>query len=289
MHNWNQTVYLASSILFTSCFAGTVMLNSCQTASPRQAEPDIAATSVHEIDGLTKITVPPPYLNLDSFYKKYLDASGIPIIGSENIPDEAFFAVQKVVNKMVSFRPDVLAKLIENKTRIGIMAKTEVTSDMPEYRNVNKEFPGHNWDGDRGTGATIETPLSTCAEENVLCYGEDIDSYFNEDILIHEFAHAMHALGISFIDTGFDEELERAFTNAKANGLWQKTYAGTNSTEYFAEGVQDWFNINAEAVPADGIHGKVNTREELKQYDPVLFNIIKRYFPDDNDNPSCHQ
>lgn len=269
------------------CLLSCVFLNSCQALSP-VPERSVAVSKVIR-GSYFFIPAPPAYLNLDTFYTKYADASGIPIVGSDKVPDEAFFAVQKVINKMVSFRPDILEKLIENKMRIGIMATTEVTSDLPEYRNINKAFPDYNWDNDRGTGATLDIPVSTCAEENVLCYGAEKDAYFYEDILIHEFAHGFHALGIVAVDPDFDSELERVFKVALANGRWKKTYAASNSAEYFAEGVQDWFNLNAEAIPTDGIHCEINTREELKNYDPALYAILRRFFAEINETISCHK
>jgi hypothetical protein len=66
------------------------------------------------------------------------------------------------------------------------------------------------------------------------------------------------------------------------------TYAASNSDEYFAEGVQDWFNVNAERNPPDGVHNFVNTRAELKTYDPNLYNLLKRYFPEDDNKCTCH-
>ncbi len=241
-------------------------------------------------DDTTIVKAPPASLRLDPFYKKFLNVLGIPVISSEKVPDEAFYAVKKVMLKMLSRRKDVLAKLIQNKIRIGIMAKDEVTTDMPEHSDLNEAFPGEdNWDVNRGIGATKERRLNTCAEENVLCYGEGIDPYWMEDIFIHEFAHGIHALGIIDVDRGFDKELQKAFDDAKADGLWLNTYAGSNPAEYFAEGVQDWFNVNAEAIPSDGIHNGISTREELKEYDPTLYNIIRRYFKEDDEVISCHQ
>jgi len=185
-------------------------------------------------------------------------------------------------------RPDVLAKMIANKARVGILAKSEVTTDLPEFRFLKADTTA-NWDELRGLGAEIETPLNSCAEENILCYGEGIDPYYLEDIVIHEFAHTVHGLGISFVDTNFDTELREAFENAKAKDLWKNTYAGSNQEEYFAEGVQDWFNLNAESIPGDGIHNEINTRDELQKYDPTLYAIIKRYFPSEYGKISCHQ
>lgn len=189
---------------------------------------------------------------------------------------------------MVSLRSDVLTKMIENKMRVGIMGKAELTTDMPEHSDLNVAFPETNWNQYRGLGATLARPLVSCAEENVLCYGLGNDPYFNEDILIHELAHGIHLLGIRFVDTNIDTELQQAFNAAIANGLWTNTYAGSDYFEYFAEGVQDWFNINAETIPTNGIHNQINTRDELKNYDLTLYNIIKRYFKDDTEKVSCH-
>ena len=75
---------------------------------------------------------------------------------------------------------------------------------------------------------------------------------------------------------------------AMDNGLWHQTYAATNYQEYFAEGVQSWFNVNKEADPPNGIHNFVNIRDELKAYDPVLYELISRYFPEEEGKISCH-
>jgi len=282
----------AAGNLLITILIGIFILVGCQSPAGGALQKDqISSGTVSETDSTSNdvITAPPEELGLDTFYKKYLNASGIPIISSDNVPDEAFFAVRRTVNEMMSMRKDVLAKMIENKIRVGIMAKSEVTKDMPEYRTLEEDNSGRYWNDDRGIGATIDRPLSSCAEENVLCYGKGNDPYYSEDILIHEFAHSVHELGILFVDPNFNTELKQAFDDAKAKGLWLNTYAGSNPYEYFAEGVQDWFNLNAESIPSNGIHNEINTREELKEYDPLLYEIIKRYFPENYKKISCHQ
>ena len=91
------------------------------------------------------------------------------------------------------------------------------------------------------------------------------------------------------MDPGIDDELQKAFDTAIRRGLWKNTYAASNRDEYFAEGVQDWYNINDESIPPNGIHNEINTREELKAYDPGLYAIIKRYFRETDKRISCHQ
>ena len=240
----------------------------------------------------TVISSPPSEMGLDSFYKKYIDAWGVAIVSSVKVSDEALYSVQKKVRQMLSLREDVLNEMIANKIRIAIMAKDEVTTDMPEYRNWNdpSQSEGIDWNiRGRGFGATVELPVCSCAEENILCFDKSIDGYYNEDIFIHEFAHSIHGLGIRFIDSNIDNELQQALNKAIAKGRWKNTYAATNTEEYFAEGVQDWFNVNTKAIPGDGIHNEISTRVELKKYDPTLYAIIKRYFPQNNRNISCHE
>ena len=58
-------------------------------------------------------------------------------------------------------------------------------------------------------------------------------------------------------------------------GLWNKTYAATNYSEYWAEGVQSYFDCNA---PAGGVHNDINTRDKLAKYDPELFALIDGAF-----------
>ena len=49
--------------------------------------------------------------------------------------------------------------------------------------------------------------------------------------------------------------------------------------EYFAEGVQSFFDVNAFSRTANGVHNHVNTRAKLRTYDPTLFRLLKEVFP----------
>ena len=58
-------------------------------------------------------------------------------------------------------------------------------------------------------------------------------------------------------------------------GLWKGKYASTNRAEYWAEAVQSWFNDNREN---DHDHNHVNTRKELKEYDPDIAKLVEEVF-----------
>jgi hypothetical protein len=60
-------------------------------------------------------------------------------------------------------------------------------------------------------------------------------------------------------------------------GLWKGKYASVNHHEYFAEGVQSWFDNNREN---DHDHNHVNTRAELLDYDPGLAALCREVFGD---------
>lgn len=234
------------------------------------------------------IKAPPKELNLDPFYKKYVCANGIHIISSNKVPDKAICAVYKTIVFMTDSLPgDVLDSLKIYNTRVAVMAGYEGTTDIPEHAYLAKDTT-LNWDvRARGLGGTLELPLTSCAEENVLCY--QIDKYHAEDILIHEFAHTIHEVGILPNDTTFNSLLQEQMNAVIAEGKYKDTYAVTNIYEYFAEGVQSWFSVNAEVPEPDGKHNQVNTRMELKDYDPGLYQILKRFFPESDDCPSCHK
>ena len=46
--------------------------------------------------------------------------------------------------------------------------------------------------------------------------------------------------------------------------------------------VLSWFDANLESRPTDGIHNEINTRSELKKYDPELAKLISEWFVDDD-------
>jgi len=79
------------------------------------------------------------------------------------------------------------------------------------------------------------------------------------------------------VDPTFDPRLQAAYQKAMSAGLWKGKYASVNHHEYFAEGVQSWFDNNRED---DHDHNHVDTREELLDYDPELAALCREVFRD---------
>ncbi len=220
-----------------------------------------------------KVTPPPAAMNLPEFYKKHVSADGYPVVGSEKVSDYALKEAAYLVNMMLAKRPDVRQAMIESGSRVIVMAHDEYTTDVPEHARLS---PKAWWAvRARGLGGSDTDPVCSCGEENLLAYPGD--PYDTECILIHEFAHNMHLRGLVNVDATFDKRLKETWQRALKRGLWTGKYASTNHREYWAEGVQSWFNNNREP---DHDHNHVNTRKELREYDPALAKLCEEVFGD---------
>ncbi|WP_052574029.1 hypothetical protein [Haloferula sp. BvORR071] len=221
---------------------------------------------------------------IPAFYTQRTEVRGLPIVASAKVNPYALKEAAYICGMMLGKRPDVLKAMVTSGARLCIMAHDEFTTDLPEFTRMGDEkVPGFEsfsakdyWDTRaRGLGGSEEDPFCTCAEENVL--GFEGDPYSTECILIHEFAHNIHLRGLLNVDPTFDKRLKACYDAAMKAGLWKGKYAATNHHEYFAEGVQSWFDNNREN---DADHNHVNTRAELLEYDPGLAAICKEVFGD---------
>ncbi|XP_019634432.1 PREDICTED: uncharacterized protein LOC109477553 isoform X1 [Branchiostoma belcheri] len=214
-------------------------------------------------------------MRLSYFYQKYLHAYGIPVLSSNRVPDAALRRACYVVRFLFADRRDVRDNFFDRYGRHALMSVSEQTTHIPEH-----SWLGASWNSRaRGLGATETHPVSTGGEENVGCYGRGRDRYHEEDIFLHESAHGLHGLGARYAIPGWQARLRAAYNSARARGLWYNTYAQTTIQEYFAEGVQSFFNVESYRNPPDGIHNHVNTRDKLYRYDPTLYGLITEVFP----------
>ena len=226
-----------------------------------------------------QVTAVPEGKNIPPFYKKYIETEGLYVTSSEKVSDEALLKACDIVSLMLAKRPDVKAHMVKQGCHVMIIGKEEETCDLPEYAhicNCEDSIKYWNWRA-RGFGGAPEDALSSsCGEENLLALPND--KYKGENILIHEFAHLIHTIGIVGVEPDFNDRLEALRQNAIKKGLWKKTYAISNKEEYFAECVQSFFNCNTYAWPANGVHNQVNRRAKLKAYDPDMYRLLQEYF-----------
>ncbi|MGD9419337.1 MAG: hypothetical protein Q7R22_010360 [Verrucomicrobiota bacterium JB025] len=280
-----------------------------------------------------------------AFFKKATLVQDILIATSPKVTDdthhEAAYLFDRIMNDL---RPDIAQRIRDRKVLCILVAHDELTSDVPQFKSdkTGAELDFYNW-RQRGFLTKVDgRSVVFFAEEDVMEYEGGMQL---ESILIHEFGHVIHGVG-------FDEELNRrwteAFENAMAKGLWRDgyaaqrfrrvegdepvllldalakafpgqsrellrkcldggdilvngeatnsavkvtgadkvlivfggekdCYASKNRSEYFAEGVQDWYDTNRTM---DHDHNHIHTRAQLKEYDPMLAELCKEVLGD---------
>jgi hypothetical protein len=226
------------------------------------------------------------YGGVPSIYTQQADAHGFPIVASSKVSPYAVQEAVYIVDSMLTNRPDIRIAMIKSGSRLCIMASNEFTTDLPEWAWLaHVPVPGfasvpirdYRDARARGMGGSETDPYCSCAEENLLGY--DGDPYSTENILIHELAHNIHLRGMNNVDSTFDGRVKASYRAAMSAGLWKGKYASANHYEYFAEGVQSWFDDNREN---DHDHNHVNTRAELIAYDPGLAELCREVFGDND-------
>ena len=280
---------IAAKIMFLGALSSVMIFfyMSGVTRSQEQAKPliqDYVNAAIGPV---------PESLKLDPFYRKYTDALGISIVGSDKAPSAALLVARDIVIHMLAKRPDLREEMIKRKMRVGVMAQSESTTDVPEQKNWKKPSrddprltPGERNNYDNGIAKMTDKEYwdkrargmggnpTTCAEENLLGYPGT--RYYGENILVHEFSHAIMS-AIRTVEPTLFAEIQAAYKEAMTKGLWKNHYASTNANEYWAEGTQTWFWSNYEYM--DGTT-RVQSPEDLQAYDPKLYELLGRIYRD---------
>ncbi|MCU0714957.1 MAG: prolyl oligopeptidase family serine peptidase [Pirellula sp.] len=201
-----------------------------------------------------------------SFYKKYLDVDGLPVVAAEEVVDEALIRTHDIVSHMLAGRPDVLQSMQRNGMYLIIIGKNQLYTDMPEY----SDHPNPTFQNERvrGTGGK---PTSF-GEENLIGYS--LDRYDDESIGVHEFCHTIDS-ALRSMDPTWSDRLKATYQSAMDQGLYKYAYASTNAGEYWAEICQAYFDCNRVN---NWNHGPIGTREQLKSYDPKGYELVRETF-----------
>ena len=144
------------------------------------------------------------------------------MLSSEKVPDLALKIVWNTIMNMLSARPDIHSEMVRQGTLFGVLAESQVLTNMPECQDLYTQFPGTDWNQRaRGLGATGFIPLTSASEENILCYRTDRwRGYDGDNVMVHEFAHSIMNLGIVPIQPDFLAKLSATYDAAVAADLW---------------------------------------------------------------------
>ncbi|WP_439569173.1 hypothetical protein [Sphingopyxis sp.] len=208
----------------------------------------------------------------DPWYAQYSEVRGIPVVGSAMVDDRTLQLARRTVARVLATVPrDTVRQLRQANFRIAIIARGETISAVPGARDrLGSDADSRYWGG---FGATRHWPLCVATEANLA------DRAGDENILVYSLAASIAELALRPRKDSFAPALDKAYAHAATNRRWANTYAATSANSYWAEGVQPYFNANREGSRGgDGIHGHINTRRELRAYDPLLYRLIADEF-----------
>ena len=167
----------------------------------------------------------PPNWPNSHYYKRYCSTYfGLAVVTDSLASDASLertaWTLDSMMMRMDSYVADKMVELGFRQAVMGSYPSETVTS-LPEYSNLDPNF----WNQRRGCGATEGRPVGCNAEEDVLCYSNDL--YPDMDITVHEFGHSLHWLGFTQLWPEFQTDLDACYANAYSNSLWGWGYVGS--------------------------------------------------------------
>lgn len=246
----------------------------------------------------------------EQYYTKYVDAGGIAIVGAKTLTNEVMLEAQDIALKMTEKRPLLRTYLAPETGFYFILTDIVDISKGGYYFPTVKELPEWwVWElqfksslihikGAMCLEVTAEHNRFVCtsyaakvAKIQTRPHGVYCDNFWcDTDLFLqdwttfaHEMAHAVHYAARK-IDSKFQSKLETAYQNALKNELWDNgkvisgEYAMTNANEYWAVATEYWFfthrsiNYNGHEIPE-------RDREELKERDPLIYNLLAEWYP----------
>jgi len=276
----------ATTTTFAPLTATSSTLAPATTTVPSATTPPATATT-------TTTTLPQPACTVEStgidddFYRKACEQADITVVAAESVDDMALEAAATRMSGLLTARPDLAASVAASINGVAVIGQDQRITDLPEFEEIYMIHPGTDWHRlGRSFPDTDEIPVATGAEENLLCL--ESDRFEGEDMFVRDFGWTIRRFGISLVDHDLDQAIEHAYGRAIAADLWRNTVAEVNSDMYWAEGVQSFFDANNEETDEkDQIHNHVDTRGELRVYDPFLYELLVRAFGDTEWRPSC--
>jgi hypothetical protein len=232
------------------------------------------------------VITPPARFKVDPYYTKFTWAREFTVVGRE-ASDEALLKANDTIRKMFAYRHDILKALIADDLKLVVLGKRERIADLPECKHLKDKLSL----GARRLGYSDDCKLLVIGEEDLLPAATQSRS--SESPVIREFARALyHVTGtrpvdpnwenrgrdvqqyemrVKRLDVRFDESLKQLYESAMKEGRWKGTSAASGRVEYWAAGVQAYFDAAGELKTGNRT---IVTREDLKQYDSGLYDLV---------------
>lgn len=222
---------------------------------------------------------------LDYYTQSVTTDAGVVVKANERVaPTTLEMAAAQVDVQLSRAGTGIAETMTENGCSLAVYGARENAYLVPEHR---RGYDPTMYDVEGYGGNMWNDCVSSISERNVLrTRGNDNaflnTSYANENILVHEFGHAVLSVGIEEQeDQTLSDAFFAAYENAYTTGRWPNTYAISNRDEYFATLSAIWFDNMAEKPDwNDGVRSPINTRAELKEYDPMAYEFFASIYPD---------
>ena len=222
-------------------------------------------------------------------YTQGCEVLGITILAAEEVDPIAIEQMADRIFNMLIDRPDLVVALNDVGVSGRVIGDDNRITSLPEFSELYDLYPGTDWNRrGRSFPGTDVIPIVAGGEENLMCLEETY--YQDEDNFVRTMALTIRRFGLEVVDPVTNAAIDRAYQTAIAKGLWKNTLAEINSSEYWAEGTQSFFDTNLEEPedrPPNSSHNLVNTRAELSAYDPDLYAIALSVYGDTGWYPTC--
>ena len=200
---------------------------------------------------------------------KNQESGGITYVFASTVSPIALERAKFIVENMLADLPGVRVSMKKVGFKVEIIPKDLVLSDLPDYAALKGKRTRDGRDFDTGTRGLGGGDMCSIGEENLLCL--PVQSYRQEDVLIHEFSHSIK----DHLPREQSVAIDAAFDGASSHSLYPTgIYMIRDSQEYWAEGTQVWF----EATRRSDVNGGFNTPAALRGHDPKLFDALQRVY-----------
>lgn len=225
----------------------------------------------------------PTGVGLNSYYTKYLNCTGIPVIAPSSVPDEALYIASETTEFMLTGLANVRTKLVNDGNYIALYPEGGSLTDLPEpFVGSAVNDGAYTW---QGPGPNDLRAVANDAG-SILCLPGAPAGH----VLVHEIAHMIHIGGLRLLNNSFENELTAIYNQSMSGGNWSNTYGTTNRAELLAEAVTIYYGVNwIGPEGGNGSRNNIGTRAELQAKDPTLYNFINTHFYNGTNLPGCRR
>lgn len=155
------------------------------------------------------------------FYEKFVDADGVPVMGSVEVGDPTLMNFAKLIKTMMQhLQPDIRQALIDRKTRVAVLARGDSFCRIPEISYHHYLSPGKPCSQPGAYGVTFKN-LIIVTEGDEGC--DHRGSLKAGRVLLHEFAHAINFAidekPMDYLKKSLDDAYQSALDAGLLNGL----------------------------------------------------------------------